>query len=138
MGLMGESGAHFAEHEPLFSEYSRSKRDGVEKRILEGAQVQFLQLLFCVESPAPLNLSVPEPWGPVRERFPALIEMVKSNPATTPQVPDVDLRLRSEGRNRLPFHMANSRNVSKVALIPQPQVPQGKVADSGGCYGSGW
>lgn len=59
--------------------------------------------------------------------------MVKSNPATTPQVPDVDLRLRSE-QDRLPFHTANSRNVSKVALIPQPQVPQGRVADSGGCY----
>ena len=30
--------------------------------------------------------------------------------------------------------MANSRNVSKVALIPRPQVPQGRVVDSGGCY----
>lgn len=59
--------------------------------------------------------------------------MVRSNLATAPQVPDVDLRLGSE-QDRLSFHMANSRNVSKVALIPQPQVPRGRVVDSGGCY----
>lgn len=59
--------------------------------------------------------------------------MVKSNPATTPQVPDVDLRLRSE-QDCLSSHMANSRSVSKVALIPQRQVPQGRLVDSGGCY----
>lgn len=55
--------------------------------------------------------------------------MVRSNLATASQVPDVDLRLRSE-QDRLSFHMAN-RNVSKVALIPRPQ---GRVVDSGGCY----
>lgn len=101
----------------------------VEKESLEVLRLQFLQLFFCFESSPVCSPAL----GACQGRFPTSQRMGRSNPATTPQVPEVDLKFRPE-QDRLLLHRANSRTVSKVALIPLPQVPQGRVVDPRGCY----
>ena len=124
MGLMGES-------ETTLLNAAETREMGGE-RIPGGAQSTMPATLVLCWEPPPNPCLFPS-LGAYQGRFPTSWRMVRSNVATDPQVPDVDLRLRSE-QDCLSFHMANSRNVSKVALIPRPQVPQGRVVDSGGCY----